>query len=90
MEEKILFVLKNVLGLRVRQKALSQQNWWINGIPLRHFEFDRGVGIRVWCRVRSGGDLQDECFEDIESGVLTQNCDMDSVDEKPESYPMRR
>ena len=67
MEEKILFVLKNVLGLESATKALSQQNCdkW-DSLP---FEFDRGVGIRVWCRVRSGGDLRDEVFRGYRKGI---------------------
>lgn len=68
MEEKILFVLKNVLGLESATKALSQQNCdkWDS---LRHLNLIRGVGIRVWCRVRSGGDLRDEVFRGYRKGI---------------------
>ena len=63
MEEKILCVLKNVLGLESATKALSQQNCdkWDS---LRHLNL-----IVEWCRVRSGGDLRDEVFRGYRKGI---------------------
>ena len=80
MEEKILCVLKNVLGLESATKALSQQNCdkWDS---LRHLnlivELESEFGVEFDPEEISGM----KCFEDIER-VLTQNCDMDSVVKK--------
>ena len=66
MEEKILFVLKNVLGLESATKALSQQNcdkWDLNLIVELESEF----GVEFDPEEISGM----KCFEDIER-VLTQ------------------
>lgn len=70
MEEKILFVLKNVLGLESATKALSQQNCdkWDS---LRH------LNLIVELESEFGVEFDPEeiswmkCFEDIER-VLTQ------------------
>ena len=67
MEEKILFVLKNVLGLESATKALSQQNC----DSLRHLnlivELESEFGVEFDPEEISGM----KCFEDIER-VLTQ------------------
>ena len=70
MEEKILFVLKNVLGLESATKALSQQNCdkWDS---LRHLnlivELESEFGVEFDPEEISGM----KCFEDIER-VLTR------------------